>query len=61
LSREASKLTVNFGGDKVYPATIVGRDPDTDLAVIKIDPPAGLPVVPLGDSDKLSVGKRCLL
>jgi len=56
----ASKLTVNFGGDKVYPATIVGRDPDTDLAVIKIDPPAGLPVIPLGDSDKLSVGQKVL-
>src|SRR4051794_2380594 len=54
----ASKLTVNFGGDKVYPASIVGRDPDTDLAVIKIDPPAGLPVIPLGDSDRLSVGQK---
>jgi putative serine protease PepD len=56
----ATKLTVSFGGDKVYPATIVGRDPDTDLAIIKIDPPAGLPVVPLGDSDKLSVGQKVL-
>lgn len=56
----ATKLTVNFGGDKVYPATVVGRDPDTDLAVIKIDPPAGLPIVPLGDSDKLAVGQKVL-
>jgi len=56
----ATKLTVSFGGDKVYPATVVGRDPDTDLAIIKIDPPAGLPVVPLGDSDKLSVGQKVL-
>lgn len=55
----ASKLTVNLGG-KVYPATIVGRDPDTDLAVIKIDPPAGVPIIPLGDSDKLSVGQKVL-
>jgi len=57
---DAKKLTVNFGGDKVYPATLVGGDPDTDLAVIKIDPPAGLPVVPLGDSDQLSVGQKVL-
>jgi putative serine protease PepD len=56
----ATKLTVNLGGDKVYPATIVGRDPDTDLAVIKIQPPAGLPVIPLGDSDKLAVGQKVL-
>jgi S1-C subfamily serine protease len=58
---KASKLTVSFGGDKVYPATVVGRDPDTDLAVIKITPPReGLTVVPLGDSDKLSVGQKVL-
>lgn len=54
-------LTVSFGGDKKYPATVVGRDPDTDLAVIKITPPAeGLTVVPLGDSDKLVVGQKVL-
>jgi S1-C subfamily serine protease len=57
----ASKLTVSFGGDKVYPARFIGGDPDTDLAVIKIDPPAtGLTIVPLGDSDKLSVGQKVL-
>ncbi|MFN6962864.1 MAG: S1C family serine protease [Pyrinomonadaceae bacterium] len=56
----ASKLSVSFGGDKVYPATVVGGDPDTDLAVIKISPPAGLTVVPMGDSDKLAVGQKVL-
>jgi S1-C subfamily serine protease len=57
----AQKLTVSFGGDKLYPARVVGGDPDTDLAVIKIDPPAGgLTVVPLGDSDKLNVGQKVL-
>lgn len=56
----AQKLTVTFGGDKVYPATLVGGDPDTDLAVIKIDPPPGLTVVPFGDSDRLSVGQKVL-
>jgi S1-C subfamily serine protease len=58
--QDAKKLTVNFGGEKVYPATVVGTDPDTDLAVIKIDPPAGLPVVSMGDSDKLVVGQKVL-
>ena len=58
---EAQKLSVSFGGEKNYPATLVGGDPDTDLAVIKIDsPPAGLTVVPLGDSDKLTVGQKVL-
>ena len=56
----AQKLTVSFGGEKVYPATVVGGDADTDLAVIKIDPPPGLPVIPLGDSDKLVVGQKVL-
>jgi S1-C subfamily serine protease len=57
----AQKLTVSFGGDKVYPAKLVGTDPDTDLAVIKIDPPpTGLTVVPMGDSDKLAVGQKVL-
>lgn len=56
----AQKLTVSFGGDKTYPATVVGGDPDTDLAVIKIDPPAGMTIVPLGDSDKLTVGQKVL-
>ncbi|MGH9947011.1 MAG: S1C family serine protease [Pyrinomonadaceae bacterium] len=56
----AQKLSVSFGGDKVYAAKLVGGDPDTDLAVIKIDPPAGMTVVPLGDSDKLVVGQKVL-
>lgn len=56
----AQKLTVSFGGDKVYPARVVGGDPDTDLAVIKIDPPPGMTVVPLGDSDRLVVGQKVL-
>ncbi|MDQ3129226.1 MAG: trypsin-like peptidase domain-containing protein [Acidobacteriota bacterium] len=57
----ASKLTVSFGGDKIYPAKFVGGDVDTDLAVIKIEPPAtGLTIVPLGNSDQLSVGQKVL-
>ncbi len=57
----AQRLTVSFGGEKTYTATVVGGDPDTDLAVIKLDaPPAGLPAVALGDSDKLVVGQKVL-
>jgi S1-C subfamily serine protease len=57
----AQKLTVSLGGDKVYPAKLIGGDPDTDLAVIKIEPPAtGLTVIQYGDSEKLTVGQKVL-
>ena len=57
----AQKLTVSFAGDKTYPAKYIGGDPDTDLAVIKIEVPREqLTIVPMGDSDKLSVGQKVL-
>jgi S1-C subfamily serine protease len=57
----ASKLTVSFGGEKTYQAKVVGGDPDTDLAVIKIEPGTDkITVVPLGDSDQLEVGQKVL-
>ena len=57
----AEKLTVSLGGDKVYPAKVIGGDPDTDLAVIQITPPQqGLTIVPFGDSEKLTVGQKVL-
>jgi S1-C subfamily serine protease len=57
----AQTLTVSFGGEKSYPATLIGGDPDTDLAVIKLDtPPAGIPAIALGDSDRLVVGQKVL-
>jgi S1-C subfamily serine protease len=56
----AQKLSVSFG-DKSYPATKVGEDPDTDLAVIKVAaPPEVLKVIPFGDSDNLVVGQKVL-
>ncbi len=58
----AQKLSVSMGGQKDYAATVVGGDPDTDLAVIRLtEKPAGpLTVIPLGDSDKLVVGQKVL-
>ncbi|HEU4871119.1 MAG TPA: trypsin-like peptidase domain-containing protein [Pyrinomonadaceae bacterium] len=58
----AQKLSVSMGGKKDYSAIVVGGDPDTDLAVIRLtEKPAGpLTVVPLGDSDKLVVGQKVL-
>jgi S1-C subfamily serine protease len=58
----AEKLTVSFGGGRNYPARVVGRDPDTDLAVIRLleTPKEAVTIVPLGDSDKLVVGQKVL-
>lgn len=47
-------LLLNDGTTKR--STLVGRDPKTDLAVVKIDG-SGLPTVPLGDADALRVGQ----
>ena len=57
----ADSLTVSFGGEKTYPAKVVGGDPDTDLAVLQVTGPReALRVVPLGDSDRLTVGQKVL-
>jgi S1-C subfamily serine protease len=57
----ADVVTVSLGGDKTYPARVVGGDPDTDLAVIQITGVReALKVVPMGDSDRLSVGQKVL-
>jgi serine protease Do len=52
----ADKLTVLLTKDEKYSAKIIGTDPQTDLAVIKIEGD-GLPVATLGDSDNLKVGE----
>src|SRR5919205_2290517 len=56
----ADTLTVSFGGEKTYPARLVGGDADTDLAVLQVTGAPGLKVVPLGDSDRLTVGQKVL-
>lgn len=58
----AQKLSVSFGGKKTYAAKLIGGDPDTDLAVIRLieKPREPLTVVSLGDSDKLIVGQKVL-
>ena len=56
----ADTLTVSFGGEKTYPARVIGGDPDTDLAVLQVNGGRDLKVVPLGDSDRLTVGQKVL-
>ncbi|MBQ9891702.1 MAG: Do family serine endopeptidase [Bacteroidales bacterium] len=55
----ATKVGVTLNNDKVYEATVVGTDPATDVAILKIDA-EGLPTIPFGDSDKLRLGEWVL-
>ena len=53
----AQEIEVNFSGDDRVRATIVGSDPSTDLAVLKIDAQSrALTPLPLGNSDDVHVG-----
>ena len=53
----ADKIKIILVGGKEYQATVKGRDPKTDLALIQIvNPPADLPFLKLGDSDAMQVG-----
>lgn len=53
---EADEINVRFANHEEYEAKIIGRDPKTDIALIKIEPKEALPYVTLGDSDSLRVG-----
>ncbi len=53
----AAKITVKMASGEEFEAKIVGADPKTDLAVIKIKPPPNLPYLKFGDSDRLRVGE----
>ncbi|MCD6487130.1 MAG: DegQ family serine endoprotease [Syntrophobacterales bacterium] len=53
---KADKIVVKLSSGKEYNATVKGRDKNTDIALLKIEPDNGLPVVKLGDSSKLRVG-----
>jgi serine protease Do len=53
---DADEIKVKIVDDAEYSAKVVGRDPKTDLALIKIDPKSPLTPLPLGDSDRLEVG-----
>ena len=52
----ADKIEVTLNNNVTYPATLVGTDPATDVALLKIDA-TGLPIIPFGDSDKLRLGE----
>jgi len=53
---KADKIKVKLSTGKEYDAEVKGKDPTTDIALIKIKPENSLPVVKFGDSDKLRTG-----
>ncbi|MGV0835946.1 serine protease HtrA [Mycolicibacterium thermoresistibile] len=54
------QIQVVFNDGSKVPANLVGRDPKTDLAVLKVDNVDNLTVARLGDSDKLQVGEEVI-
>jgi serine protease Do len=53
---DADEISVVFNDDKEVPAKVVGRDPKTDLALLKIDGDKPFPFVEWADSDQVRVG-----
>ncbi len=56
---KADEIDVNLNDNRTFKATVVGTDPTTDLALIKIDGDE-FPVIPMGDSDELKLGEWVL-
>jgi serine protease Do len=54
--QDATQIRVKFADGKEYDAKVVGRDPKTDLAVLKAEGASNLHPLQLGDSDSLKVG-----
>jgi serine protease Do len=56
---DAAKINVELSDRRVLEAKLIGQDPPSDLAVIKVDG-SSLPVVPIGDSNTMRVGDLVL-
>jgi serine protease Do len=57
----ADEVVVKLADNRRFPARVLGSDPPTDVAVVKIDhPPADLQAATLGDSDRVRVGDYAL-
>jgi serine protease Do len=58
--RGADKIRVTLADKREFLASLVGADPPSDLAVLRIDTREGLPVIPLGQSDDLLIGETVI-
>jgi serine protease Do len=57
---EAEQIKVTLNDEREFDATVIGRDPKTDLALLKVEAKVDLPTVPLGNSDALRIGEWVL-
>lgn len=57
---QADEVVVSLNDNRTYPAQIVGTDPSTDLAVLKIEPSGSVPTVPFGASSEVRIGEWVL-
>ncbi len=53
---DARDVKVTFASGEEYPAKVIGRDPKTDVALVRVEAKSPLPSVTLGNSDALRVG-----
>jgi Do/DeqQ family serine protease len=53
--QDANDIKVKLSDSRIAKAKVIGSDPDTDLAILKVDL-KDLPIIPMGNSDKLRVG-----
>ncbi len=53
----ADEVLVKLSDGREFKAKVIGKDPKTDIALLKIEDGGNLPVIPLGDSDTLEVGE----
>jgi len=57
---DATKIEVKLTDRRVLEAKLIGRDPNTDLALLKVTSSSPLPIVKLGDSDAVNIGEWVL-
>jgi Do/DeqQ family serine protease len=58
--QRSGTIKVVLQDEREYEARIIGADPDSDLAVLKIDPREKLPSIPMGSSDDLMIGETVI-
>ncbi|MGV6850099.1 MAG: DegQ family serine endoprotease [Marinibacterium sp.] len=54
---DADRVTVQLGDDRTFEAEVIGTDPQTDIAVLRIHADDALPFVEFGNSDEIRVGE----